>query len=46
MSSFQKKPESFSKRKNAKTKLLPPPKTIKLWNSSKEEVILMFHVIC
>jgi hypothetical protein len=46
MLNFQKKPESFSLRKTAKTKLLSPPKTIKLWNRNKRKVIAMFYVIC
>jgi len=43
---FKKSRKVFIREKNAKTKLLPTPKTIKLWNSSKGKVIAMFHVIC
>ena len=43
---LSKRASKFFEEKNAKTKLLPTPKTIELWNKSKGKVITMFHVIC
>ena len=38
--------DKFFEESYCKTKLLPTPKAIKLWNRSKGKVIAMFHVTC
>jgi hypothetical protein len=43
---LSKKAEKFFEESYCKTKLLPTPKAIKLWNRSKGKVIAMFHVTC
>ena len=43
---LSKKVEKFFEENGCKTKLLPTPKAIKLWNRSKGKVIAMFHVTC
>jgi len=43
---LSKKAQKFFKEKDLKTKLLPTPKAIKLWNKDKGRVIAMFHVTC
>jgi len=43
---LSKKAQKFFKEKDLKTKLLPTPEAIKLWNKDKGRVIAMFHVTC
>ena len=43
---LSKKAKKFFEDKDCKTKLLPTPKAIMLWNKSKGKVIAMFHVTC
>ncbi|MDY9926761.1 Mth938-like domain-containing protein [Methanosarcina sp.] len=43
---LSKKARKFFKEKNIKTKLLPTPEAIKLWNKSKGKTIAMFHITC
>jgi hypothetical protein len=43
---LSKKARKFFKEKDVKTKLLPTPEAIKLWNKSKGKTIAMFHVTC
>ncbi|MPM83627.1 hypothetical protein SDC9_130696 [bioreactor metagenome] len=43
---LSKKAKKFFKEKDVKTKLLPTPEAIKLWNKNKGKTIAMFHVTC
>jgi hypothetical protein len=43
---LSKKAKKFFEEKDIKTKLLPTPEAIKLWNKSKGKNIAMFHVTC
>ncbi|HEY3360241.1 MAG TPA: MTH938/NDUFAF3 family protein [Methanosarcina sp.] len=43
---LSKKARKFFKERDCKTKLLPTPKAIKLWNRSKGKIIAMFHITC
>lgn len=43
---LSKKAKKFFKEKDVKTKLLPTPEAVKLWNKSKGKCIAMFHVTC
>jgi hypothetical protein len=43
---LSKKAKKLFKEKDTRTKLLPTPEAIKLWNKSKGKTIAMFHVTC
>ncbi len=43
---LSKKAKKFFEENDIKTKLLPTPEAIKLWNKSKGKTIAMFHVTC
>lgn len=43
---LSKKAKKLFKERDIKTKLLPTPEAVKLWNKSKGKTIAIFHVTC